>query len=49
MSKGREVTGTRKHQVRADERGWQRKRAMSKSNEGLIALDVLMTDVSSCS
>lgn len=33
MSKGREVTAIRKHQVREGERGWQRKMALSKSNE----------------
>lgn len=33
MSKGGEVTATRKHQVREGERGWQRKMAMCKSNE----------------
>lgn len=38
------MTGTRKHWVRGDERGWQRKRAMNKSNEGPIALDVLIID-----
>lgn len=38
------MTSTRKQQVRADERGLQRKGALSKSNEGPIALDVLMAE-----
>lgn len=38
------MAGSRKHQVRADERGQQGKGAMSKSNEGPIALSVLMAE-----
>lgn len=38
------MTGSRKHHVRTDERGQQGKGAMSKSNEGTIALSVLVAE-----
>lgn len=38
------MSGSRKHRVRADERGHQENGSMSKSNEGPIALSVLVAE-----